>query len=297
MLHRLWFLLCLIIIALGSAAHAATLKEIQARGELRHIGIRYANFVTGEGDGFDVELARGFAQHIGVRYQLVYSDFYNVLRDLLGKDVVRKDGEVSLVGDFPVRGDIIATGFTVLPWRQKVVIYSEPTFPSQVLLVARADSPLTPIPGSDNITQDIAETKALIAKRSLLGMERTCIDPANYGLKDKGIDLRAYTKSSNLNEIVPALLNREAELTLLDVPDAILDLRKWAGRIKVLGPISDEQQLAAAFPRDATDLRDAFNAYLAKIKGDGTYDRLVDKYYPGIRDYFPTFFSKRRPAR
>jgi glutamine transport system substrate-binding protein len=297
MFRRLWFLLYLVIVVFGSAVQAATLKEVQARGELRHIGIRYANFVTGEGDGFDVEIARGFARHIGVRYQLVYSDFYSVMRDLLGKDVVRKDGDVNLVGDFPVRGDMIATGFTVLPWRQKVVIYSEPTFPSQVLLVARSDSSLSPIRGSDNIAKDIAETKALIGKRSLLGMERTCIDPANYGLKDKGIDLRAYTKSSNLNEIVPALLNREAELTLLDVPDAILDLRKWAGKIKVLGPISEEQHLAAAFPKDATDLRDAFNAYLAKIKADGTYDQLVDKYYPGIRGYFPSFFTQRQPAR
>lgn len=271
---------------------AADLKEIQARGEIRHIGIRYANFVTGDGDGFDVELVQGFAKHIGVKYHLVYSDFYNVIRDLLGKDVVRKGNEVSLTGDFPIKGDIIATGFTILPWRQAVLLYSEPTFPSQVLLVARADSPLTPIKGSTNLSSDINETKAMIGKQSLLGMERTCIDPANYGLKGKGLDLRAYTKSSNLNEIVPALLNKEAELTLLDVPDAILDLRKWAGKIKVLGPISEEQQLAAAFPKSSPQLKEAFDEYLRKIRADGTYDKLVDRYYPGIRPYFPGFFAK-----
>ncbi|HEX5393046.1 MAG TPA: transporter substrate-binding domain-containing protein [Rhodocyclaceae bacterium] len=273
---------------------AADLKEIQARGELRHIGIRYANFVTGNGDGFDVELAQGFAKQIGVKYRLVYSDFYNVMRDLLGKDVVRSGGQVSLAGDYPVKGDMIATGFTVLPWRQSVLLFSEPTFPSQVLLVARADSRLMPIKGSDDLARDIAETKGLIGKRSLLGMERTCIDPANYGLKDKGFDLRGYTKSTNLNEIVPALLNNEAELTLLDVPDAILDLNKWAGKIKVLGPISEEQTLAAAFPKSSPELRDAFDAYLHKIKADGTYGKLVDKYYPGIRRYFPAFFAGMR---
>ena len=213
---------------------AADLKEIQARGELRHIGIRYANFVTGDGDGLDVELVKGFAKHIGVKYTLVYSDFYSVIRDLLGKDVVRSGDQVSLEGDYPVKGDMIATGFTMLPWREKILLYSAPVFPSQVLLVARADSKLSPIKGSSNLSNDIVETKAMIGKSSLLGMERTCIDPANYGLKGKGLDLRAYTKSSNLNEIVPALLNQEAELTLLDVPDTILDLQKWAGKIKVL---------------------------------------------------------------
>ena len=216
-----------------------------------------------------------------------------MIRDLLGKDVVRKGNEVTLAGDFPVRGDMIATGFTVLPWREAVLLYSKPTFPSQVLLVARAESAFTPIPGSKNLSADIDLTKKLIGKNSLLVMEKTCLDPSNYGLKGVGLDLRSYTKSTNLNEMVPALLNKEAELTLLDVPDAILDLKKWAGKIKVLGPISEHQDLAAAFPKDAPKLRDAFDQYLLKIKADGTYDKLVDKYYPGIRRYFPEFFAKK----
>ena len=279
---------------LSALSWATDLKEIQARGELRHLGIRYANFVTGAGDGFDVELTQGFAKHIGVKYTLVYSDFYNVIRDLLGKDVVRKGSDVTLEGQFPVKGDMIATGFTVLPWREAVLLYSRPTFPSQVMLVARADSAFRPIKGSNDLSADINETKALISKNSLLIMERTCLDPGNYGLKGTGIDLKAYTKSTNLNEMIPALINKEAELTLLDVPDAILDLKKWAGKIKVLGPISEHQELAAAFSKESPDLRKAFDDYLVKVKADGTYDKLVDKYYPGIRRYFPEFFARKR---
>jgi ABC-type amino acid transport substrate-binding protein len=270
----------------------ADLAEIKARGELRHLGINYANFVTGAGDGFDVELMQGYAKHIGVTYRLVPSDFYNVIRDLLGKDVLRRGNEVTLQGDFPVKGDVISTGFTVLPWRQQVLDYSAPTFPSQVLLVARADAADRPIRGSGNLATDIAQTRTILGRRSLLVMERTCLDPANYGLKDKGIDLRAYTKNTNLNEMVPALLKGDAEFTLLDVPDAILDLQKWSGQIKIIGPISEEQELATAFPKNSPELQRSFNEYLSRIKADGTYDRLVDKYYPGIRRYFPAFFSK-----
>ena len=72
-------------------------------------------------------------------YKLVYSDFYSVIRDLLGKDVVRKDGEVTLTGDYPVKGDMISTGFTMLPWREAILLYSDPVLPSQVLLVAPAE--------------------------------------------------------------------------------------------------------------------------------------------------------------
>ena len=286
--------IALVLSLTATFAGATDLKDIQARGEIRHLGIRYANFVTGEGDGFDVDLVRGFAKEIGVRYTLVYTDFYTVLRDLLGHDVVNRGGKVTLEGDFPVRGDMIATGFTVLPWREQVVLYSEPTFPSQVLLVAPAAAAYTPIKGSTDLPHDIAETKGMIGTRSVLVMERTCLDPANYDLKGKGLDLRAYTRSTNLNEMVPALLAGEAEFTLLDVPDAILDLQKWSGKIKVLGPISAEQELAAAFPKDAPELRDAFNRYLRRVRADGTYDALVAKYYTGIRRYFPDFFASHK---
>ncbi len=289
-------ILCLaaaLLLSLPGPAQADDLDDVRSRGELRHLGILYANFVTGTGDGFDVELVQGFAKHLGVKYTLVLTDFYAVMHDLLGKEVVRHGNEVTMEGEYPVRGDIIATGFTVLPWREKAILYSKPTFPSTVWLVARADSPQTPIKGSASLAQDIAETKAMIGKKSLLVMERTCLDPANYGLKDKGIDLRAYTKNTNLNEMVPALLKGDADLTLLDVPDAMLDLQKWAGKIKVLGPISEDQALAAAFRKSGPQLRDAFDEYLRKIKADGTYDALVSKYYPGIRTYFPDFFPKR----
>jgi len=278
-------------VLLGRAGLADDLDDVLARGEIRHLGINYANFVTGSGDGFDVELVQGFARHLGVRYTLVQSDFYTVVRDLLGKDVSRKGNDIELVGNFPVRGDIIATGFTKLAWREKIMLFSQPTFPSQVWLMARADSPLVPVKESGNLARDIEATKALIGGKSLLVMEKTCLDPAGYGLKGVGIDLKAYTKSTNLNEMVPALLNGEADLTLLDVPDALLDLKKWAGRIKVLGPVSGEQEMAAAMRKSGPKLRDAFNAYLKNIRADGTYDALVEKYYPAIRRTLPGFFA------
>ncbi len=291
-------IVALLLVALAALAPfggaRADLDAILARGELRHLGIPYANFVTGAGDGLDVELVQGFAKHIGVRYTLVYSDFYSVIRDLLGKDVDRSGGEVRLVGDYPVKGDMIATGFTMLPWREAVLLYSAPTFPSQVLLVAPAESATNPIGGSENLDQDIAETKGLIGDKRLLVMERTCLDPSNYGLRDRGINLRSYTKSTNINEMAPTLLAGEADYTLLDVPDVILDLQKWAGRLKVIGPISGHQDLAAAFPKDSPKLRDAFDAYLRKIRDDGTYDRLLQKYYPGIEVWFPEFFARNR---
>ena len=285
--------LCLVLVLAGlSVARAADLPEIKARGVLRHLGIPYANFVSQDGKGFDVELMRGFAAEIGVSYELVFTDFVNVIPDLLGGEVVRKGDTVSLQGSRPIRGDVISTGFTVLPWREKLVLYSAATVPSQVLRVARTESRHQPVPGQATLKADISETRKVLGRQSLLVMERTCLDPSNYGLVGQGIDLRPYKASTNLDDMVPALLRGEAEFTLLDVPDAVNDLQRWAGRIKVIGPISEHQDLATAFPKSSPMLRDAFNDYLRKIRGNGTYDKLVNKHYPGIRSYFPEFFKR-----
>nr|MBP8266208.1 hypothetical protein [Zoogloea sp.] len=44
------------------SALADDLQDIRARGVLRHLGIPYANFVTGSGDGLDVEIVQRFAR-------------------------------------------------------------------------------------------------------------------------------------------------------------------------------------------------------------------------------------------
>jgi len=287
-------LLIAFLLGLLSALPAwADLAEIKAKGELRHLGIRYANFVTGAGDGLDVELVQGFARHLGVKYTLVYSDFYSVIRDLLGKDVAIKGDTVELVGNYPVKGDMIATGFTMLPWREKVLLFEQLELALEDLLIAKAEADYTPIKGSADLAADIRETKGIIGRKTLLVMERTCLDPSSYGLKGTGIDLKPYTQSTNINEMVPTLLEGKVDFSLLDVPSAILDLQKWAGRIKVIGPISPEQALAAAFPKSSPALQEAFNAYFREMRANGTYDKLVRKYYPGIQRYFPEFFSRK----
>jgi hypothetical protein len=90
-----------------STARASTqprdLKEVLQAGVLRHLGVPYANFVTGSGDGLDVELIQLFAGHLGVRYEYVNSSWKQV------------------IGEQPIRGDLIANGFTMLPWREKII--------------------------------------------------------------------------------------------------------------------------------------------------------------------------------
>lgn len=272
------------------SAGAADLKEIKEKGVIRHLGIPYANFVTGSGDGMDVDLAKLFAQHLGVEYQYVEASWESVIGDLTGKKVRCKGDDIEVVGEAPVRGDIIANGFTILPWRKKIVDFSTPTFPSQIWLMARADSPLQPISPHVKVEEDIAAVRRLLKKRRLLGKANTCLDPSLYDLRETGASIVLF--SGSLNDLAPAVIQGDAELTLLDVPDALVALEKFPGKIKVIGPITEQQYMGCAFAKTSPELQKAFNRFLEKIKKDGTYLEIVRRYYPKVFSYYREFFEE-----
>jgi ABC-type amino acid transport substrate-binding protein len=280
--------LCIVSL-FSTAVVAGDLDEVKARGVLRHIGIPYANFVSGAGDGMDVELIQKFARHLGVRYEYVPSDWGTVVQDLIGRKVKVTDGKVELQENAPVKGDLIANGFTIIPWRQQVVAFAQPTFPNQIWLVARADSPVRPIKPTRNLQKDIALTKALMKDKTVLSMEKTCLDPALYNLAATGA--KVVCRTGNLNEMAPAVLNREGDLTILDVPDALVALDKWKGKLKIIGPVSDKQQMAVAFPKDSPKLMEAYNDFIRQAQHDGTYMAVIRKYYSTAPSYFPEFFK------
>lgn len=285
-----WTIVIVVSILIG-CAFGADLREIKERGSLRHLGVPYANFVTGSGDGLDVELVKLFAQHLGVRYEYVKTSWKDVIGDLSGKKVKPKGDDIEILGDVPVKGDIIANGLTILPWREKIIDYSTPTFPTQVWLVARADSAMKPIKPSGDINKDIAAVKAMLRERSVLGKADTCLDPALYSLKKVGAMVRLFNGS--LNALAPAVINRDAEATILDLPDALIALEKWPGNIKVIGPVSPMQNMGYAFPKTSPRLRDTFNQFFKQCRKDGTYLRLIKKYYPAVFRYYPEFFEEK----
>lgn len=277
-----------VLLAVGAAA-ADDLPDIKARGVIRHLGVPYANFVTGAGDGFSVDLIKLFAAHLGVRYEYVETDWDRVIPDLVGRAVKPRGADVEIGEPVPVRGDVVANGLTILPWRAKAVSYSTPVFPTQIWLAVRSDSPIRPIVPSGDLAKDIAAVRALLRDRRVLGKVDTCLDPAFYDIAATGARSRLFEGS--LNEMAGAMMQGEADATLLDVPDALVALRKWPGRIKVVGPLSPMQDMAVAFRPDAPLLRQAFEAFLREIKANGLYRQIVDKYYPLSLTYFPEFFG------
>lgn len=285
------FLLTLASAALLTASPAISrdLDEIKQQGVLRHLGVPYANFVTGSGDGMDVEIVQLFAKHLGVRYEYVKTTWDNVVPDLIGRKVKVDGNNVELLDVVPGRGDIVANGFTVLPWREKILNFSPPTFPTQIMLVVPASSNIRPIKPSGNIIKDIEKVKKLTNNKTALGVQNTCLDPSLYNLKEEGAKIKNFTGA--LSDLPSAVIKGESDTAIMEMPDALLALKKHPGKIKIIGPLSPTQDMAAGFAKESVQLRNEFKIFLAQIKKDGTYLRIVKKYYPSAPEFYPAFFK------
>lgn len=274
--------------------YAIDLQEIRQNGVLRHLGIPYASFVRENAngyDGLDVDLMQLFAKHLGVRYELVTTTWSDVFTDLTGNQIQIEDNAIKILGTGPLKGDIIANGLTILPHRKKMVDYSTPTFPTGVWLIARADAPIKPITPTGNLNRDIQQVREMLSGYTVLTMKNTCLDPELYDLEATGAVIR-YSTSQFLGDIATEVVNGSAEITLLDIPDALIALQRWPGDIKIIGPVSDGQLMGVAVAKDSPELLHEFNVFFELIWKDGTYKQLVEKYYPSIFLYLSDFFTE-----
>ena len=274
-----------------SPVYGKTLKDILNTGKIRHLGIPYANFISNQGSGLDVELMKQFAAYLGVEYEFVESTWNNIIPDLTGKQIIPRGNDVEITGASLIRGDVIATGFTILPWRKKIVDFSTPTFPTGVWLIARADSALKPITPTGEIEKDIVSVKSSLKGNSVLALKDSCLDPELYHMEKTGALIKLFNTERDLDEMIPAVIAGMADTTLMDIPVALIALEKWSGKIKVVGPISLHQNMAVAFDKSAPELRAKFEEFFTAFKTSGTYSRLVNKYYPTVTTYYPDFFK------
>ena len=277
-------LIFLFVCVMGVPCCLADLDEIKASGELRHLGVPYANFVTGDGEGLDARILKMYSEKIGVKYRYVKTDWDTLIGDLSGKKFVVRGDNVEFTGEVPVKGDIIGNGLTVIPWRQKIINFSQPYFPSAIWVVAKADSPVKPIQPTSDPKKDVEVTRDLLKGREVLGIKNTCVDLDLYNLKDSK---PIYMEGISLNDLAAALIKGAAEISILDVPDSLVALSKFPGKIKILGSITGKQDMGFGISKDSPKLLASFNEFLDELKSSGELGKLIHKYYPGIDRYFP----------
>ena len=87
---------------------------------------------------------------------------------------------------------------------------------------------------------------------------------------------------ARIDEAYELLLKEKVEAVVFDSPTILhYERHEGAGRVKVVGPLFDIQYYGFMFP-EGSKLREAVNRTLLKLKGDGTYDRIYERWFGTI---------------
>ena len=199
---------------------------------------------NGKRVGFDIDLIEAIASRIGAKVEWTDIDFKGLVPGLVAK-----------------RFDVAASAIYITDERKKVVDFTEPYYPGGlVVMVPKAN---TTIKGPD----DLAGKKVSVQ----VGTKSVNFLKENYP-KVERIEVEKNQEMFNLVEV------GRADAAVTGKPAAKL-YAKNRGTLKVLDSQLTVEEYGYAIRKDTPELVKKFNDALVKIKADGTYQKLIDKWF------------------
>jgi polar amino acid transport system substrate-binding protein len=231
----------------GSGSSGSSLETLQ-EGTLKVCSdVPYKPFDTLEGDtfgGFDGELVTAIAKGLGLDLQAQDAGF-----DGLQSGLALNSGQC----------DMVASAMTITDERKQNLQFSDGYYDSeQSLLVPDGSS--------------IASIDDLSGKK--LGVQKGTTGKAYATEHAKGATIVDFPSDA---EEFQALKAGQVDALLQDLPVNIG--HEKAGGYKVVETYSTGEQYGLAAKKGNTGLVDAVNKDLAKMKSDGTYDTIYNKYF------------------
>jgi ABC-type amino acid transport substrate-binding protein len=240
-------------LAMAAPASARDLPAIRKDGTLRVLVVpieREPEFVDlGSKDrpGFDVEILQGFVRTQKVRLELVSLGGWDQLIPALLKE----------------QGDLIAGRFTATDARRKQIEFTQPVFPTGVVVVTRKPRPV------------IDSVESLKAERTVGTIRGTSMDEAlaAAGVPARAIDYAALqqkdlTSALQAGDITAAVWGLEGAIAAAN-HDPDLQIGMMLG-----APAS----LAYGVRKEDTELRAALDAHLEVLRKTGAWQKLVVRY-------------------
>lgn len=194
--------------------------------------------------GFDVDMADAFAKYLGVK---------------LEAQNINWDG--IFVGLKAGKGDMIQSSVTITEERKKEMAFSQPYYLAGQVIAIPADN--TDIKGPNDLKGKVVAVQ---------------IDTTGQEAAEKIAGIKELRKFDGGAEVMLAVEQKKVDAAVLDVM-VVLDYIKDHPKVKVTDrkPFTTEE-IGVAFQKDATDLVQAYNDFLASIKKDGTYDKILQKW-------------------
>jgi ABC-type amino acid transport substrate-binding protein len=230
----------------GGGGTATDVKTIRPGTLIVGSDIPYPPFEQGrppDYDGFDIEMIGKIADKLGLDTEIKDTSFDTIFRDLAQ-------------GKF----DIVASGSTITPDREKVVDFSDPYFLAEQSILVKSDSDIQTI---DDLTG-----KTVGVQRGTTG-EIYVKKHANPG------NLRSY---GQVDDAFNAVAAGQVDAVVFDLPGT-QEAAKTLKGLEVRQSIDTGEQFGMALPPDADKLREAVNKALAELKKDGTFAELYKKWF------------------
>ena len=207
----------------------------------------FVPFEFKEGDkyvGFDIDLWDAIASDLGVEYRLQPMDFNGIIPALQTKQV-----------------DVALAGITIKDERKKVIDFSDGYYDSGFLLMVPTDS-------------DIAGAEGLKGKTLAVKTGTSATDYAKANFKET--ELRQFP---NIDNAYLDLQTGRVDAAMHDTPNVLYYIAKAGqGRVKAVGQQMMAHEYGIAFPK-GSELVAKVNEALAKIKADGRYDAIYEKWF------------------
>jgi len=248
-------LLCLFSLFGFSCVKKDRLQAILESGEItvltRNTGHCYYTYRE-KPMGFEYELAKAFGDYLGVKL------------------IVRTPAWEDLLPDLDKgKGDIIAASMTVMPLRREKADFSESYLEVRQHVIRHKDN---------------TEVRAIgdLKGKTVHVRRGTSYEARLNGLKNEGLEMEIVLHDdAPTEELIRMVAEKEIDLTVADSNVAFLN-RRYYPEIRMAFPLGEEESVGWAVKKGERALLAKVNEFLGKIKADGTFEKLYNKYYANV---------------
>lgn len=197
----------------------------------------------GKRTGFDIELVEALAVAMGRKVEWIDIDFKGLIPALVSR-----------------RADIAMSAIYITDERRKVVDFSDPYFAGGLVVLTTKAGPIKSL-------KDLEGKKVTVQ----VGTKSVGYLKDNYP-KVERVEVEKNQEMFNLVEI------GRADAAVTGKPAAKV-FAQAKPALHVLAEQLTTEDYGIAVRKDAPEIREAVNAALKKIKADGTYDKLINKWF------------------
>ncbi|MDR1564552.1 MAG: transporter substrate-binding domain-containing protein [Oscillospiraceae bacterium] len=200
--------------------------------------------------GFDIDLIREICQRLSLEPDFENIGFGNLFDAMeLGT------------------ADCIASAITYTPERAEIMDFSDVYYTSQQYILMWKGNTL-------ETTEDL-EGKRIAVQEGTAG---------DFYASDRDIKCMELMRWPSVDEAVNELRNQRTDVVILDSNAAEVFAGRYSDELELItNGIFPTQQYAFAVKKGGTELLEGINQALASIKRDGTYDRLMRRYFKTIQ--------------